>query len=72
MNKRFKVGDKVKLTDDACQNECYTNYVGKTLIISFVSTSRIDHPGFDSSSRSALYDCVNCNLSFYDWELQKV
>lgn len=70
MTKRFKVGDKVKLSGPALENENYSQYVDKTLVITHVSISRREHPGFDNSTGSALYDCKNCNFSFYDWELQ--
>ncbi len=28
------------------------------------------HPGYDGSSRSALYDFVGLSFSLYDWEMK--
>ena len=71
MQKRFKLGDKVRLTSDATQNECYECYADKVLTINHVATSTADHPGFDDGTDCALYDCEDCNLSFYDYELTR-
>ena len=71
MQKRFKLGDKVRITSEAAQNECYDRYAYEVLTINHVATSSKDHPGFDDCAGCALYDCEDCNLSFYDYELAR-
>ncbi len=69
MTKRFHVGDTVKLTGDALQNECYSAIQDQTLTITSVSTRYMPakdfyvqglpngyHPGFDKAAGCALYD----------------
>lgn len=83
MTKRFRIGQTVKLTEDAAENENYAQYVGKPLTISDISTAYMPaeefykqgapagfHPGFDGSTNCALYDFQGCPFSLYDWEIE--
>lgn len=69
IQQRYRKGDTVELTDDALDNYG-KKYKGKKFKIVSVSKSDRDHPGFDSSSNSALYDLDNLDFSVYDWELK--
>jgi len=72
--KRFRVGSRVQMSDDALENYG-ERYRGQVLVVTHVSTSRADHPGFDSDTGSALYDLADESgkpfpNSLYDWELE--
>lgn len=80
MKRRYRVGDKVRLTQDALDNyECDN----KVYIIESVSTKYMTakefyskgmpdgyHPGYDEGVNEALYDLVGFNNSLYDYELK--
>jgi hypothetical protein len=83
MQKRFRVGDKVRLSDAGRENECYAKFRGRELKIQSVATRYMPasefykkgsprgfHPGFDEGSGAALYDCAGISVSLYDWELE--
>jgi hypothetical protein len=84
MKVRFRVGDKVRLTSEARQNECYRRFAERVLTVESIATAYMPasdfyrkgkpggfHPGFDSSVDCALYDLKNCSCSLYDWELEE-
>ena len=70
--KHFKLNQKVKINSD---NENYTEYLQKTLVICYVAKNKNDHPGYDSSlSPEYLYDLKTLKneyvpFSLYDYEL---
>jgi hypothetical protein len=72
---RFLVDDYVVMSDDAISNYG-DQWRDVVLVITHVATSHDDHPGFDPSSGSALYDFIVDNtgkhgaMSLYDWELE--
>ena len=72
--KRFHVGSRVMMSPDALENYG-ERWQGIGFIVTHVSTSHDDHPGYDSGAGSALYD-LKIELSgepfgnsLYDWEL---
>lgn len=84
MTKRFKIGDKVRLSGAGLENDCYASFRDQVLTVSSVATKYMPasqfyaegqpagyHPGFDPSTEAALYDCKNINVSLYDWELER-
>jgi hypothetical protein len=84
MTKRFNVGDTVKCSEPALENECYKAFWDKTLTITSVATRYMKasefyangrpagfHPGFDESTDAALYDFKGIPVSLYDWELTR-
>lgn len=79
---RHKIGDRIQMTADAIANYG-TQYAGQTFTITSVATAYMPaaqfyaqgrpagyHPGFDSSTGCALYDCANLNMSLYEWEIK--
>lgn len=71
----FKVGDRVKVARDN-DNDCYNSFREKVLIITFISHSTDDHPGYDEWIDEPLYDFetgdgerINCSLYEYEIEL---
>lgn len=68
----YKIGDKVRLSADGRENECYRKFWERTLTVCDVSRSRKDHPGFDEAAGSALYDFEECPFSLYEWEMERV
>lgn len=72
----FRVGSKVRISDEGAENENYARFVGKVLRVTHVSRSTDDHPGFDSSAGSPLYDLETLGgqpvpFSLYNWELER-
>jgi len=84
IRKRFRVGERVVMTEDALENYG-EKWRDRPLRIIHVSTKYMPakeffargkpegyHPGFDASSESALYDFDEEKLgSLYDWELTR-
>lgn len=81
MHKRFRVGSRVTMSNDALENYG-EKYRGKVFVVKHVATKYMPaaqffaagkpegyHPGFDDTG-SALYDLKGLNMSLYDWELQ--
>lgn len=76
LEENFSIGDEVILSDEARENDCYSKFLDSVLVITGISRSTADHPGFDTGAGSALYD-LNfkdsgdpCPNSLYDWELE--
>lgn len=66
---RFKVGDKVMMTNDALENYGF-KYEGKKFTVSHVATNTSEHPGYDNGVKGqALYDLKELGFSLYDWEV---
>lgn len=72
----MKKGSKCKIISD---NDNYTKYLNKVLIITHVARNRNEHPGYDESvSPDKLYDLKvkdtgeEVPFSLYDYELIKV
>ena len=65
-----KVGDKVKMTDDAINN--YGEEFNKgVLTIVLISKNENDHPGYDKAVFPCwLYDFEECEFSLYDYEIE--
>ena len=81
MRRRFKVGSKVCMTEDALENYGQ-KYRDKIFIVEHVATKYMPvkdfyalgkpvgyHPGFDDGG-AALYDLEGFDNSLYDWELE--
>lgn len=81
MHKRFRVGSRVMMSEDALENYG-ERYRGKVFVVESVATKYMPaaqffasgkpegyHPGFDDVG-SALYDLEGLNMSLYDWELK--
>lgn len=68
MNANYKIGDRVKLSDAGLENVNYASYVNAVLIVSHVARSEREHPGFDRSAGTPLYDFHGCPFSLYEWE----
>lgn len=72
----FRIGTKVMVASNN-DNENYDDFRGKVLIITGISTSTKDHPGYDEGMKGMpLYDLktedgeeINCCL--YEYELEK-
>src|SRR5436190_3211242 len=84
MTKRFNVCDRVVLSEAGKEHEFYAKFRDRTLVIESVATAYMPaskfyeqgkprgfHPGFDSSTNAALYDCKGIHCSLYDWELSE-
>ena len=74
MKDTFKTGQKVQITSD---NESYIDFIDKPLVISDVFRSSKDHPGFDESAGSNLYEFYNVDgvevpFALYDWEIELI
>lgn len=65
----YKVGDYVRMTDDAIDNYG-EQYRDKEFRISHVARSRDDHMGYDEGVGGNLYDFDELNFSLYDYELE--
>jgi hypothetical protein len=70
----MKIGNKCKIISD---NDGYTKFLNKVLVVTFVSKNKNDHPGYDEAlSPQKLYDLKvhKTNeivpFSLYDYELQ--
>lgn len=80
--KRFRVGSRVVMSDDALDNygEEYRDRVFRVASVStkYMPSARFFsegkpagyHPGFDEAAGSALYDFDDLNFSLYDRELE--
>lgn len=64
----WHVGDVVQMNELALDNYG-EEYAGIPLTITHVATSVEEHPGFDESSGSALYDFDEFPFQLYEWEL---
>jgi len=82
--KRFHVGSRVRMSEDAIQNYG-EKYRDMSFVVTHVATKYMPakeffasgnpqnyHPGFDESSDCALYDLNGLNMSLYDWELEPI
>lgn len=73
--KHFKIGSHVVMTNDALENYG-EEYDGVVFVVSYVSKSESDHPGYDRGmSPEWLYDLKSedgedFGLSLYDYELE--
>jgi len=73
---KFRVGDRVEMTDDALENygKQYRDVVFKVIV---VSKNQNDHPRYDMGVYPmGLYDLETpegeyFGLSLYDWELRR-
>lgn len=68
MRANYYIGQEVKLSDAGLENENYARFRDKTLTINHVAHNQREHPGFDESAGSALYDFDGCPFSLYEWE----
>lgn len=81
MRRRFAVGDRVVMGEEALANYG-ERYRGRVFVVESVSTKHMPskeffdrgkpdgyHPGFNADSGSALYDLRDLSFSLYDWEL---
>lgn len=75
MKSMYIVGSRVKVSSEN-DNDSYDSFRDKNLIVTAVSRSTEDHPGFDEGADQELYDlkdaetgeAINCSL--YEYELQ--
>lgn len=67
----YHIGDRVKLSEAGRENDCYTQFRDRTLIVTAISRNRREHPGFDEAAGSALYDFEDCPCSLYEWEMEE-
>lgn len=82
LQKRFRVGSRVIMSEDALDNYG-SKYQDQVLVVESVSTKYMPsseffsrgkpsgyHPGFDEASGSALYSLKGFGFDLYDWELE--
>ena len=80
IQKRFKVGQTVKMTANAVENygPQYSDAPFKitNIAVAYMHASEFFpnkpegyHPGFDREAGAALYDLEGLSMSLYDWEL---
>jgi len=72
--KKNLLNRKVKITSD---NENYTEYMDKTLVITHVAYSTADHPGYDLLVGEALCDFKTIDgkdvpFSLYEYEFKLI
>lgn len=70
----LKIGAKAKVTAD---NDCYDYFRYKTLIVTHISRSKEEHPGYDGINNEALCDFVaedgtQIHNSLYKWEFKVI
>lgn len=72
----LKVGDKTKLNGEGKQNESYSIWKNKTLIINHIARNKKEHCGYDESFEGLpLYsfkfeDGSDCPCSLYGYEVE--
>jgi hypothetical protein len=72
---QFKINDYVRIISD---NENYKRFLGKTLIVTYIATSEVDHQGYDASMDGMqLMDLETKNgevvpFSLYEYELERI
>ena len=76
MKQSFKIGDKVRLSEHALDNDSYTEYKDMVLTVRHVAHNTTEDKFFDSVINEALYDLRTpignvVNFSLYDYELVK-
>ena len=73
----MRIGDKVKLTQIAKENDCYSDFKNKVLIVTNIAKNSKEHPGFDDSLKGQnLYDFIDGDgndipCSLYDYEVKR-
>lgn len=67
MNQRFRVGDKVKVSQEHLDN--YGLSGGEVFEVEAVYTTEEEHPGYDPIG-DALYSLKGLNYDLYDYELE--
>ena len=64
----LKIGDKIRIISD---NENYSKFRNKALIISHIAYSTKEHPGYDNTvNGQALVDCQGLPFSLYEYEFK--
>lgn len=78
ITQNYKIGDRVRLTNDAIDGYELSYTRGNVFIITHVAKNTKEHPGYDNATNDALYDVehahTRCSVgnSFYDYELELV
>jgi len=68
MEHNYIKGDKITMSDDAVEGYG-EKYRGVVYTVLAGYTNSQEHPGFDSSAGSALYDFEEIEFSLYEWEM---
>lgn len=66
-----KIGDKIKLTEDALDNYGQ-EYAGKTFRVTSVAKNKRQHQGYDEGVVGNLIDVDGLEFSLYDYEFEIV
>ncbi len=71
MRTKFKIGDRVKMTNDALDNYG-EEHRDTVFIVEHTATNTNEHPGYDDGVYPmGLYDHGGFDSSLYDWELEE-
>lgn len=62
-----KIGDKIRILNEDGQ---YSKWSNKIQVVSKISRSVKDHPGYDEGVGGNLIDCKGLPVSLYDWEFE--
>jgi hypothetical protein len=80
MRRRYRIGDRFKLSDDALENygEKYRDQVFTVRGVfdhyvspAFMARDPTGHPGFDANGGSPLYEADDAPGALYEWEMER-